>query len=246
MESEADDLAKLSAQFSDPARAAMVISLMDGSSRSAGELGLAANVSPSSASGHLSKLVSSGILTDSKIGRQKRYRITTAAVARAVEALLVVASPATALKHIGRSSLNPFAFARTCYDHLAGKLGVEITAALENQQMILRTGKAFEVTDRGYQWVDELAIDWRHLRLEKREFALQCLDFTERRPHLAGALGSALCARMIALGWLVKTRVPRSVRVTAEGQKELSKRLQLAFTANGVQSGGDHISSQLR
>jgi DNA-binding transcriptional ArsR family regulator len=242
MESEAEDLAKLSAQFADPARAEMVISLMDGSSRSAGELGLAANVSPSSASGHLSKLVSSGILTESKIGRQKRYRITTAAVARAIEGLLVVASPVTALKHIGRSSLNPFAFARTCYDHLAGKLGVEVTAALESQEMIRRTGKAFEVTERGYQWLDELGIDWRQSKLEKREFALQCLDFTERRPHLAGALGSALCARMIALGWLVKTRVPRSVRLTAEGQKELSKRLQLEFTTNGVQSRRNEIS----
>jgi DNA-binding transcriptional ArsR family regulator len=246
MESEAEDLAKVSAQFADPARAAMVISLMDGSSRSAGELGLVANVSPSSASGHLSKLVNSGILTDSKIGRQKRYRITTAAIARAVEALLVAASPITALKHIGTSSLNPFAFARTCYDHLAGKLGVEVTAALESQKMIRRTEKGFEVTLRGYEWLDELEIDWRQSKLEKREFALQCLDFTERRPHLAGALGAALCARMIALGWLAKTRVPRSVRLTAEGQKQLSKRLQLVFTKNGVQICGDNTSSQMR
>jgi DNA-binding transcriptional ArsR family regulator len=245
MESEAEDLAKLGAQFADPARAAMVISLMDGSSRSAGELSLTANVSPSSASGHLSKLVSSGILTDSKVGRQKYYRITTAAVAHAVEALQVIASPGTLLRHIGRSSLNPFAFARTCYDHLAGRLGVEVTSALERQKIIRPTGKAFEVTDSGLDWLDELKIDWRRLKLEKREFALQCLDFTERRPHLAGALGSALCARMIALGWLVKTRVPRSVRLTAEGQTELSKRLQLVFTTTGVQSSGDHVSSKL-
>jgi DNA-binding transcriptional ArsR family regulator len=246
MKSEADALAELSAQFADPARAAMVISLMDGSSPSAGELGLAANVSPSSASGHLSKLVSSGILTDSKMGRQKYYRIATTTVAHAVEALQVIASPGTVLSQIGRSSLNPFAFARTCYDHLAGRLGVEITSALEKQKIIRPTGKAFEVTNSGLDWLDELKIDWRQLKLEKREFAMQCLDFTERRPHLAGAVGSALCARMIALGWLVKTRVPRSVRLTAEGQKELNRRLQLVFTTNGVQSsGGDQVSSKL-
>ncbi|HLJ51421.1 MAG TPA: helix-turn-helix transcriptional regulator [Bryobacteraceae bacterium] len=239
MDSEADDLAALSAQFADPARAAMVISLMDGSSRSAGELGLTANVSPSSASGHLSKLVSSGILTDSKLGRQKHYRITTSAVARAVEALLVIASPNTVLRNIGRSSLNPFAFARTCYDHLAGRLGVEITSALEREKIIRPAGQAFEVTDGGLDWLDELKIDWRQLQDQKRAFALQCLDFTERRPHLAGALGSALCARMIALGWLVKTRVPRSVRLTAEGEKQLSKRLGLVFTRNGVHAGGE-------
>src|SRR5215471_935859 len=122
MEFEAGDLARLSAQFADPARARMVMRLMDGGSRSAGELGLAANVSPSSASGHLSKLVSSGILTGSKVGRQKHYRIATAAVAHAVEALLCLTSPATALRNAARSPLNPFAFARTCYDHLAGRL----------------------------------------------------------------------------------------------------------------------------
>jgi DNA-binding PadR family transcriptional regulator len=123
-------------------------------------------------------------------------------------------------------------------------LGVEITAALERQKIIRPIGKAFEVTDRGFDWLDELKIDWQMLKLEKREFALQCLDFTERRPHLAGALGSALCARLIALGWLVKTRVPRSVRLTAEGRKELSERLQIVFTANGIQSGGNYVSSQ--
>jgi DNA-binding transcriptional ArsR family regulator len=242
MESEANDLAKLSAQFADPARAAMVIRLMDGSSQSAGELGLAANVSPSSASGHLSKLVSSGILADSRLGRQKYYRITTAAVAHAVEALQVVASPGATLQKIARSSLNPFAFARTCYDHLAGKLGVEVTAALETENIIRPSGKVFEVTNRGFDWLDDFEIDWRQLKLEKRGFALQCLDFTERSPHLAGALGSALCARLIALGWLVKTRVPRSVRVTAAGRKELSKRLQIVFTANGIQRGGNETS----
>jgi hypothetical protein len=157
----------------------------------------------------------------------------------------VIASPGTVLRHIGRSSLNPFAFARTCYDHLAGKLGVEVTSALERQKIIRPAGKAFEVTDSGLDWLDELQIDWRQLKLEKREFALQCLDFTERRPHLAGAVGSALCARMIALGWLVKSRVRRSVRLTAEGRMELSKRVQLEFTTNGVQSGGDHVYSKL-
>ena len=239
MESEANDFAKLSAQFADPARAAMVISLMDGSSRSAGDLGLAANVSPSSASGHLSKLVNAGILSDSRSGRQKYYRITTAAVAHAVEALLVIASPGAALLKIGRSSLNPFAFARTCYDHLAGRLGVEITAALQRENIIRPSGRVFEVTNRGFGWLDEFEIDCRRLKVEKRGFALQCLDFTERRPHLAGALGSAMCARMIYLGWVVRTRVPRSVRLTAEGRKELGKRLRIVFSENGIHSGGN-------
>ncbi|HWE49442.1 MAG TPA: helix-turn-helix transcriptional regulator [Bryobacteraceae bacterium] len=243
MESEADDLAQVAAQFADPARARIVVTLMDGSSRSAGELGLSANVSPSSASGHLSKLVDSGILTASKRGRQKYYRITTAAVAHAIEALAVIASPGTALKRLGTFTFNPFAFARTCYDHLAGALGVEITAAMESEGILRPAGSVFEVTEYGFGWLDGLEIDWRKLKSEKRAFALQCLDFTERRPHLAGSLGTALCASSINRGWLVRTRVPRVIRITAEGRKELGKRLPIVFTASGVQSRGYKVSS---
>ncbi len=174
----------------------------------AGELGLTANVSPSSASGHLAKLVSSRILTDSRQGRHKYYRIATAAVAHAIEALQIVASPGTVLRQVGQSTLNPFAFARTCYDHLAGRLGVEVTAALQRQKALRLAGKGYELTDRGCDWLQEFGIDWQELQLERRQFALQCLDFTERRPHLSGALGAALLARMIELDWIRKTRVP--------------------------------------
>jgi DNA-binding transcriptional ArsR family regulator len=243
VESEADDLSQIAARFADPARAKMVVSLMDGGSRTAGELGLAANVSRSSASGHLSKLVEAGILTGTKLGRQKHYCITTAAVAHAVEALQVLATPGAAPKHHGTASLNPFAFARTCYDHLAGRLGVEITGALEKQRIIRATGKAFEIIGDGFDWLDGLEIDWRKLKSEKRAFALQCLDLTERRPHLAGALGSALCARFIARGWLIRTRVPRVVRLTAEGRSELGKRLRIVFTADGIQRNGHDVLS---
>src|SRR5882762_1109838 len=216
MENEAKELAQLSAQLADPARAAMVVSLMDGSSRSAGELGLTANVSPSSASGHLSKLVKSHILSDSKQGRHKYYRIKTAAVAHAVEALQIIASPGAALLQIGQSSLNPFGFARTCYDHLAGRLGVEVTEALQRQKILQLSGNAYDITERGCDWLEEFGIDWRELKSEKRSFALQCLDFTERRPHLSGALGARMLARMIELNWIAKNRVPRSVRLTAK------------------------------
>jgi DNA-binding transcriptional ArsR family regulator len=236
MEEEAKELAQLSAQLADPARATMIMSLMDGSSRSAGELGLAANVSPSSASGHLSRLVNSRILTDTKQGRHKYYRIATAAVAHAVEALQIVASPGTVLRQVGQSTLNPFSFARTCYDHLAGKLGVEVTAALQRQKILSLAGKGYEVTGKGCDWLDDFGINWQDLQSERRSFALQCLDFTERRPHLSGALGAAMLARMIELDWIAKTRVPRSVRLTSKGRTELSKRLQIVFTENGIRS----------
>jgi DNA-binding transcriptional ArsR family regulator/DNA-binding PadR family transcriptional regulator len=227
---EANQLAKLSAQLGDPARAAIVISLMDGSSRPTGELQISANVSPSSASTHLSKLVSARILTVVKQGRLKYYRIATAAVAHAVEALTVVASPGASLQAAARSPLNPFSFARTCYDHLAGKLGVEIVTALQDQNVIRPLGKSYEITARGSHWLERLDIHCKELRSGRRLFATQCLDFTERRHHLGGALGAALLKRMVELGWIAKSRVPRAVRLTDKGQNELHKRLRLEFT----------------
>jgi DNA-binding transcriptional ArsR family regulator len=229
---EANQLAKLSAQLADPARATIVVSLMDGSSRPTGELQISANVSPSSASMHLSKLVNARILTVVKQGRLKYYRIATAAVAHAVEALSIVALSGTAIQKAARSSLNPFAFARTCYDHLAGKLGVQIVTALQGQNVIRATGKGYEVTASGSVWLSDMGINCKELQPRNRLFAAQCLDFTERRHHLAGALGAALLERMVEMGWIVKSRVPRAVRLTAKGKIELSKRLRLKFTDN--------------
>lgn len=227
---EAEDLAKVSAQLADPARAKMILALMDGSSRPTGELQISANLSPSSASTHLAKLVSARILTVVKQGRLKYYRIATAAVAHAVEAMQVVASPGASLQTVARSPLNPFSFARTCYDHLAGKLGVEVVTALQRQNVIRAAGKHYEVTASGSDWLEGLGINWKQLQSERRMFATQCLDFTERRHHLAGALGAAMLERMVELDWIARSRVPRAVRLTSKGKTELSQRLRLEFT----------------
>jgi DNA-binding transcriptional ArsR family regulator len=229
---EENELANLAGQLADPARASIVLNLMDGSSRPTGELQIAANISPSSASGHLSKLVDARILSVIKQGRLKYYRISTAAVAHAIEALTIVAFPGNAIRQAARSSINPFSFARTCYDHLAGKLGVQIIVAMQTQEIIRPSGKAYEVTDNGLKWLQGLGIDCNALRLERRLFAPQCLDFTERRPHLGGALGAALFSRMEELKWLVKLCVPRAVRLTSQGRAELGKRLGVQFSSD--------------
>ena len=153
---------------------------------------------------HLSKLVSARIFTVVKQGRLEVHRIATAAVAHAVEALTIVASPGTAVQKAARSSLNPFAFARTCYDHLAGKMGVVIVTALQGEQYIRANGNGYEVTARGAEWWaiwELIAMSWR---AAKETFAAQCLDFTERRHHLAGALGAAWLERMVELDWIVR------------------------------------------
>jgi DNA-binding transcriptional ArsR family regulator len=236
---DAEKLANLSGQLADPARAAIVLSLMDGSSQPTGELQAAANVSPSSASIHLSKLVNARVLSVIKRGRLKYYRISNAAVAHAIEALTIIASPGTAVRQVARSSMNPFSFARTCYDHLAGKLGVEIVNALQGQEIIQPAGKLFEVTDGGREWLHEFGIDCRALLAERRLFATQCLDFTERRYHLGGALGAAFLSRMMELEWLASSRVPRSVRLTTKGRTNLGKRFDLEF------SDGQKVTAKL-
>jgi DNA-binding transcriptional ArsR family regulator len=227
---EASNLAKVGAVLGDPARTAMVLSLMDGSSRAAGELQMLANVSASSASTHLAKLVKSGVLTVTKEGRHKYYRIPTPAVAHAIEAMEIVASPRSFLERVARSPANPFSFARTCYDHLAGKLGVETTTALRGLNVIQPNRGCYEVTERGHAWLLDFGIDCRELAQAKRLLAIPCVDFTERRHHLAGTLGAAILERMVELNWVARSRVPRALRVTERGRLELSRRLKLEFT----------------
>lgn len=227
---EASDLARVGTVLSDPARTAMVLGLMDGSSRAAGDLQMLANVSPSSASTHLAKLVNAGILMATKKGRHKYYRIPTAAVAHAIEVLQIVASPRAMVLELARSPVNPFSFARTCYDHLAGRLGVEVTAALRGLDVIRLDNGCYEVTEHGHDWLLEFGIDCQELARERRSFAIPCVDFTERRHHIAGTLGAAILERMVVSNWIARTRIPRGVRVTERGKLELAHRLSLEFT----------------
>ncbi len=114
--------------------------------------------------------------------------------------------------------------------HLAGKLGVELALALQRRNYVKVAGRDFELTLAGGTWLDEIGIDWQALESRKRLFAPQCLDWTERRYHIAGALGSALLARMFELGWLKKAWAPRLLRLTTKGEIELKRRLSLAVT----------------
>ena len=178
MDEEAKRLAEVSAHLADPARAAMVLRLMDGSSRPTGELMLASNVSSSSASGHLAKLVRAHLLKVTKEGRHKYYRITTAAVTHAVEALDIIASQGVAFRAAARSRLNPFAFARTCFDHLAGKIGVQVAVALQKEGLLRVSGRNYKMTGKGFRWLVDLGIDCKELHAGRRMFAPHCLDFT--------------------------------------------------------------------
>lgn len=205
------------------ARATMLWNLLDGKAYTAGELALAADLSPQSASNHLNKLIDAGLLRVEKQGKHRYYCFARPEVAYAVEALASLVPPKTAKAPVDRLLNGDIRYARTCYDHLAGKVAVEITQGLIGQKMLRMEDEAYTVTRKGASWFEELGIDLPLLQQQKRHFAKPCLDWTERRHHLAGALGAALLDRMLAQHWLRRKSHERTVILTAKGEQALDR-----------------------
>jgi DNA-binding transcriptional ArsR family regulator len=227
-------LVEIAAQLADNSRVTMVLELMDGSSKTASELAIAANISAPSASMHLAKLVNAGILGVTQEGRHKFYRITNTSVAHAVEALAVAADLPLPNQDSGKRGIikgaNPWAFARTCFDHLAGLLGVAVTTALQRHDYIRQDGaEGYIATPKGKTWFAGMEIDCDQLEKERRAFATRCLDWSERRSHIGGALGAALFIGMHKMGWIAKSRIPRLIRLTLKGEGELRDRLSIVL-----------------
>jgi DNA-binding transcriptional ArsR family regulator len=225
-----NDLAAVANLLGEPARAAILLRLMGGRALPAGELATAANVSPQTASGHLWKLVQGELLAVETQGRHRYYRLAGTAVADAVESLMALTPSAreTERRIAAPPAEGTLAYARTCYSHLAGWLGVRMTEALEQKGMLLPAqGKAFAVSDSGRAWFRELGISIPARDGAGESVARRCLDWTERRSHLSGALGVALARRLAELKWIAPVRNSRAVRVTLEGRRELWKLLRL-------------------
>jgi DNA-binding transcriptional ArsR family regulator len=224
-------LASTAALIADPGRAAMLTSLLDGCALAAGELARAANVSPQSASMHLSQLLEGGLVRVAQDGRHRYYQIASPEVAHAVEALGVIASPRKR-KPLGEG--DPICYARTCYDHLAGAMAVSLAESLQQGRYLvvsLHSDREFDVTTTGEKFFKQWHIDVNVLRSKKRSFARRCLDWTERRDHVAGALGAAICQRFFELRWIVRDRNRRIVRVTPSGRCQLEELIHVPAAA---------------
>ncbi|PYT67683.1 MAG: transcriptional regulator [Acidobacteria bacterium] len=216
--------------LAEPARAGILVALLDGDALPAGELAIIAGVSAQSASGHLSKLVDGGLLRVQSEGRHRYYRIAGPEVGHALEALGTISTMPNASSLPRRPEALALRAARSCYDHLAGRVAVELRKALESSKIIAACGERdYEVGPRGGRWFEEMGIDVDLLRGGRRAFARQCLDWTERTPHLAGALGAALYLRLCELGWIAQRPKTRAVRVTHRGARELHS--QFGITA---------------
>ncbi|MDB5803297.1 MAG: bacterial regulatory, arsR family protein [Betaproteobacteria bacterium] len=218
-------LAPLGAIIGDPARAAMLWTLMDGTAKPAGELAYVAGASAQSASQHLAKMIDAGLLLQEVQGRHRYYRIARPEVATALEALMaaVGTTPKPRAVPAARRTPEELRYARTCYDHLAGELGVSIYDAMRAEHLLEGEGKEVQVTAAGHRWLAKLGIDEESLQGKRRTLACGCLDWSERRHHLAGTLGAALLSAMVREGWLMRSKKSRAVRVTPQGASALRK-----------------------
>jgi DNA-binding transcriptional ArsR family regulator len=223
------DLTEIATLIGEPTRVVMLWSLLGGEARPASELAFYANVSAQNASAHLARLVDAGMLAVESRGRNRFYRLAGAEVAHAIEALAALAPSAKEMASLAPRQTPDLKYARTCYDHLAGRVAVEICATLKDKGHLAPAGADFDVTSKGEKLFHDLGINIRELRQQRRAFARQCPDWSERRPHIAGALGAAILEQMFRHGWIARVRSSRVVRVTAIGREDVYKLLKLTL-----------------
>jgi DNA-binding transcriptional ArsR family regulator len=214
------DVAAAAALLAEPARAALVVALTEHEALPASALAAQARIAPSTASEHLRRLVAGGFLVARKNGRHRYYSLADGAVADAVEALACVAPqpPVRSLREATRSEL--IRSARTCYDHLAGRLGVALATALERDRAVARRNGDYALGPRAKARCAALGINLAELERQRRPVVRGCLDWSERELHVAGALGAALADRLFDLGWIRRRQGNRSVEVLDAGRLE--------------------------
>ena len=238
------DIVPAASLLAEPARAAMLTALLDDRPLAAGELARLAGVSPATASAHLARLLHGGMVTVIRQGRHRYYRLAGPEVAAVMEALAHL-SPVTPVRSLRQSQdAAALAEARTCYDHLAGRAGVALLDALLAREFLTRLpdgepangGRSarnalqqehrltdrFGVTAGGLATLSAFGLNIAVLQRTRRRFAGACLDWTERKPHLNGALGAAITARLLGLGWIERGQRRRAVRVTPAGAEGLA------------------------
>src|SRR5271169_5061733 len=217
--------AEVAALAGDPARAGMLHALMDGRALTASELARVAGITPQTASGHLTRLTMAGLLVVEQQGRHRYHRLASPAVAQMMESIMQVASGLDRIRP--RLVVGPrdaaLRTARTCYDHLAGRLGVALADTLVEGGQVELASDGGLVTDAGIRFFGRIGIDLdvpatRSGRRSARVLWRPCLDWSERRPHLAGTIGAALCPHCFGKGWIRRNNGTRAVTITPKGR----------------------------
>ncbi len=217
------DISRLARTIGDATRIRMLSLLMDGRALTAKELAYSSGVEPATATAHLRRLVGDRFLSARAQGRHKYFRLASPEVAHFIESLMAVMPETRDLAQPGLGA-DPIRAARFCYDHLAGRLGTRLTEALVKRGWLRQGRQAFTLTLAGRAAFHDFGIDLAQAQAGRRKFAYPCLDWSERRDHLGGALGAALALRLLALGWIVRGRDTRAVTLTPGGRRALARR----------------------
>jgi DNA-binding transcriptional ArsR family regulator len=212
-------IAEIAELVGEPARAAMLTALLDGRALTATELAYAARVTPQTASTHLAKLTETSLLAVVREGRHRYFRLASPKVVEMLDGIVAVALENRPRYRPLSRQARELSAARICYDHLAGRLSVDLTDFLVAEEYLIITDETAEITARGTSFLTEFGIDLFALRSARRHFCRVCLDWTERRPHIAGAVGAELTKRYFDLGWTERMKHSRAVIVTASGKR---------------------------
>jgi DNA-binding transcriptional ArsR family regulator len=220
-----NQIAEIGAVIGEPARAAMLSALLDGRALTAAELAQVSRITPQTASGHLARLTAAGLLAMERQGRHRYHRLASPKIAQMLEGIMeiAVARETSRLPTTGPRDAT-MRFARTCYDHLAGTLGVAITDALVTRDVIVFEGEGGLVTADGEDFLRarEIILPSREMRTA-RPVCRPCLDWSERRPHVAGQVGTAICRHVLDAGWVRRLPSTRALTVTPHGRAELRR-----------------------
>jgi DNA-binding transcriptional ArsR family regulator len=212
-------IAEIAALVGEPARATMLSALLDGRALTATELAFAARITPQTASTHLAKLTEAGLLSPIRDGRHRYFRLASPKAVEMLDGIVaVVLENRPRCRPLTRQA-RELSAARICYDHLAGRLSVDLTEFFTTHEYMLVDDAAAEITQEGTRFLTEFGVDLPALSSSRRRFCRLCVDWTERRPHIAGALGAALTRRCFDLGWTERMKHSRAVIVTALGKR---------------------------
>lgn len=220
-------IAPVAVLVADPTRSTILWALSDGRALPACELALRAGVTAPTISYHLERLIGGGLVAAERHGRHRYYRLANPTVVNLLEALATLAPPAPARTFREGQTGKALRFARTCYDHLAGRVGVQVTEALVARRVLGLAESSYVLTPVGEELFAGFGVDVGKARAARRAFARTCLDWSERRHHLAGALGAALLDRLLELRWIEREESSRAVRVTDPGRAGLREWLRL-------------------
>jgi DNA-binding transcriptional ArsR family regulator len=221
-------VAGIAAAIAEPARTRILYCLLDGHARTSTELAIVAEVSPSTASVHLTRLKEQRLVKVLTQGKYRYYSLESSRVAKALEALSVIAG--VSRDRFVPHTPTPLRAARTCYDHMAGNLAVALHDRLVEMDWLsvgAEGGEEYGITGKGTQALHDLGVDLKAAHEQRRRFAYACLDWSERRPHLAGALGAALLQLALQRKWIIKDLDSRALRVTPAGRRQMRRQFGL-------------------